>query len=202
MNVLIVYDSRLGSVKKMARLIARGAESVIDCNAVIRCVPEVSITETSSNETAREKTDYADLLVERSDLENCDALIIGSPTRFGNMSASMKYFLDGTSSLWMSGALSGKPAAVFTSSSSMHGGQESTLLTMLNPLLHHGMLICGIPFTEHALSKTTTGGTPYGASHVAGSSNNKPISDDEKALCIALGKRVAKFGAALKLAQP
>ena len=202
MNVLIVYDSRLGSVKKMARLIARGAESVSDCNAVIRCVPEVSITETSSNEKAREKTDYADLLVERSDLENCDALIVGSPTRFGNMSASMKYFLDGTSSLWMSGALSGKPAAVFTSSSSMHGGQESTLLTMLNPLLHHGMLICGIPFTEHALSKTTTGGTPYGASHVAGSSNNKPISDDEKALCIALGKRVAKFGAALKLAQP
>ena len=202
MNVLIVYDSRLGSVKKMARLIARGAESVSDCNAVIRCVPEVSITETSSNETAREKTDYADLLVERSDLESCDALIIGSPTRFGNMSASMKYFLDGTSSLWMSGALSGKPAAVFTSSSSMHGGQESTLLTMLNPLLHHGMLICGIPFTEHALSKTTTGGTPYGASHVAGSNNNKPISDDEKALCIALGKRVAKFGATLKLAQP
>ena len=198
MNVLIVYDSRLGSVKKMARLIARGVESVSDCNAVIRCVPEVLA---NTDTEKKEQSDYADLLVEHADLENCDALIIGSPTRFGNMSASMKYFLDSTSSLWMSGVLSGKPAAVFTSSSSMHGGQESTLLSMLNPLLHHGMLICGIPFTEHALSKTSTGGTPYGASHVAGSSNNKPISDDEKTLCIALGKRIARFGLALNAAR-
>ncbi len=193
MKTLIVYDSRLGSVQKMARLIARGVESVDGCDALIRCVPEVS-----SQAPQRQQTDTGDLLVELSDLEACDALILGSPTRFGNMSASMKFFLDSTSSLWMSGALSGKPAAVFTSSSSMHGGQESTLLSMLNPLLHHGMLICGLPFTEHALSKTTTGGTPYGASHVSGSSNNKPISDDEKALCIALGKRIAGFGLALK----
>jgi len=193
MNTLIVYDSRLGSVQKMARLIARGVESVEQCNAVIRCVANVSTKPEPSQEP-----DYSDLVVELNDLEQCDALIIGSPTRFGNMSASMKHFLDGTSSLWMSGSLAGKPAAVFTSSSSMHGGQESTLLSMLPPLLHHGMLICGLPFTEHALSKTTTGGTPYGASHVAGSNNNNPISDDEKSLCIALGQRVSKFGLALK----
>jgi len=131
--------------------------------------------------------------VSLEDLKNCNGLILGSPTRFGNMSAAMKFFLDSTSALWMNGALSGKPAAVFTSSSSMHGGQESTLLSMLNPLIHHGMLICGLPYSEPALSKTQTGGTPYGASHVAGSSNTNPISADEKALCIALGKRVAGF---------
>lgn len=193
MNTLIVYDSRLGSVQKMARLIARGVESVEGCNAVVRCVPNVSV-----EPSTKEQPEYGDLFVELADLEQCDALIIGSPTRFGNMSASMKYFLDGTSSLWMSGSLSGKPAAVFTSSSSMHGGQESTLLSMLNPLLHHGMLLCGLPYTEHALSKTTTGGTPYGASHVAGPSNSNPISDDEKTLCIALGKRVSRFALALK----
>ena len=195
MNILIVYDSRLGSVQKMARLIARGVESLDGCDAVIRTVPSVSINATD-NDTLPE---FGDMFVSDDDLKECGALILGSPTRFGNMSASMKFFLDGTSSLWMSGSLSGKPAAVFTSSSSMHGGQESTLLSMLNPLLHHGMLICGLPFTEHALSKTTTGGTPYGASHVAGSANNNPISDDEKALCIALGKRVAGFAKALKL---
>jgi len=193
MKILIVYDSRLGSVQKMARLIARGVESTGNASAVIRCVPAVSV-----EPTTKEQPEYGDLFVELSDLEQCDGLIIGSPTRFGNMSASMKYFLDSTSSLWMSGSLSGKPAAVFTSSSSMHGGQESTLLSMLNPLLHHGMLLCGLPFTEHALGKTTTGGTPYGASHFAGSSNNNPISDDEKALCIALGKRISKFADALK----
>jgi NAD(P)H dehydrogenase (quinone) len=193
MNTLIVYDSRLGSVQKMARLIARGVESVEGCNAVVRCVPNVSVEPSN-----KEQPEYGDLFVELADLEQCDALIIGSPTRFGNMSASMKYFLDGTSSLWMSGSLSGKPAAVFTSSSSMHGGQESTLLSMLNPLLHHGMLLCGLPYTEYALSRTTTGGTPYGASHVAGPSNSNPISDDEKTLCIALGKRVSWFALALK----
>ena len=195
MNILIVYDSRLGSVQKMARLIARGVESLDDCNAVVRTVPSVSTNAANKAELA----EFGDAFVSEDDLKECGALILGSPTRFGNMSASMKFFLDSTSSLWMSGSLSGKPAAVFTSSSSMHGGQESTLLSMLNPLLHHGMLICGLPFTEHALSKTTTGGTPYGASHVAGSANNNPISDDEKALCIALGKRVAGFAKALKL---
>lgn len=188
MNILIVYHSRLGSVKKMARLIGRGVESVDNCNAVIRSVAEVATQPDEANKLA----DSGDALVSHEELANCDGLIIGSPTRFGNMSASMKYFLDGTSNLWMSGGLSGKPAAVFTSSSSMHGGQESTCLSMLNPLLHHGMLICGIPFTESALGKTTTGGTPYGASHVAGSSNTMPISDDEKTLCLALGKRVAQ----------
>lgn len=196
MNILIVYDSQLGSVQKMARLIARGVEAISGCNSVVRTVQAVSAN--TGNNDKDELPEFGDLFVSIDDLKNCDALILGSPTRFGNMSASMKYFLDGTSSLWMSGSLSGKPSAVFTSSSSMHGGQESTLLSMLNPLLHHGMLICGIPFTEHALGKTTTGGTPYGASHVAGTNNNNPISDDEKALCIALGKRVAGFATKLK----
>lgn len=199
MNTLIIYDSRLGSVQKMARLIARGVESVDNCNAIIRCVPQVFSDPSATLEpSTKQQSEYGDLFVELADLEQCDALIVGSPTRFGNMSASMKYFIDSTSSLWMAGSLSGKPAAVFTSSSSMHGGQESTLLSMLNPLLHHGMLLCGLPYTEHALSKTTTGGTPYGASHVAGSNNNNPISDEEKTLCITLGKRVSKIGLALK----
>ena len=193
MNILILYHSRLGSVKKMARLIARGVESVADCNAVLRTVSEVS-----SGETAPEQADIGDPIATLDDLASCDGLLIGSPTRFGNMSAAMKYFIDSSSSLWMAGALAGKPAAVFTSTSSMHGGQESTLLSMVNPLLHHGMLISGIPYTEAILSKTISGGTPYGASHVAGASNSNPISEDEKALCIALGKRVATLS--LKLA--
>lgn len=193
MNILIVYYSRLGSVQKMARLIARGVESVPQCNAVVRCVPEVA---TQDKEIGAETS--ADALVEKSDLSDCGGMIVGSPTRFGNMSAAMKYFIDSTSQEWMSGSLVGKPAAVFTSSSSMHGGQESTLLSMLHPLLHHGMVICGLPYTESALHKTTTGGTPYGASHVAGSNNELPISDDEKSLCLALGKRVAKLALALE----
>jgi NAD(P)H dehydrogenase (quinone) len=178
-RILIVYHSRLGSVKKMARLIARGVASIDGCEALLRCVdPEEQ---------------NADLGVEYADLADCDALILGSPTRFGNMSAEMKGFLDGTSKQWMEGTLVGKPAAVFTSSSSMHGGQESTLLSMMTPLLHHGMLLCGLPFTESALSRTTSGGTPYGASHVAGPSNDRPISDEEKSLCLALGKRVSEI---------
>ena len=193
MNIVIVYQSRLGSVQKMARLIARGVESIDGCNAVLRTVPEVSI-----EPKATELAEVGDPFVELDELSTCDGLIIGSPTRFGNMSASMKHFLDSTSSLWMSGGLSGKPAGVFTSSSSMHGGQESTLLSMMIPLLHHGMLISGIPYSEKALHKTTTGGGPYGASHVAGSSNSNPISDDEKLVCLALGKRIAKTALALK----
>ena len=185
MNILVVYHSRLGSVAQMARLIARGVESVDGCNAVVRTVPEVSAGAGLISE------ELADPLVDSDELEQCAALIIGSPTRFGNMSAALKQFLDGTSEQWTSGTLSGKPAAVFTSSSSMHGGQESTLLSMMLPLLHHGMLICGIPFTEPALHRTQSGGTPYGASHVAGRGNNNPISDDERRLCLALGKRVA-----------
>lgn len=187
-NILIVYHSRLGATQKMARLIARGVESVDNCEATLRTVAEVS-----ASPDINAASESSDVYAELDDLVACDGLILGSPTRFGNMSASMKYFLDDTSSLWMSGSLSGKPAAVFTSSSSMHGGQESTLLTMMNPLLHHGMIISGLPYTEPALSKTVSGGTPYGASHVAGSNNSNPISDDEKTLCIALGKRVAEL---------
>ena len=193
MKILIVYHSRLGSVEKMARLIARGVESVDNCEAILRSVPEVS-----SESSTLDIPDSGDPFVEIEDLKQCDGLIIGSPTRFGNMSSALKHFLDQTSSLWMSGALINKPAGVFTSSSSMHGGQESTLLSMLNPLIHQGMIVCGIPYSESALSKTTTGGTPYGASHVAGSSNNNPISDHEKSLCIALGKRIASIASALK----
>ena len=193
MKILIVYHSRLGSVEKMARLIARGVESVDNCEAILRSVPEVS-----SEPSTLDIPDSGDPFVEIEDLKQCDGLIIGSPTRFGNMSSALKHFLDQTSSLWMSGALINKPAGVFTSSSSMHGGQESTLLSMLNPLIHQGMIVCGIPYSESALSKTTTGGTPYGASHVAGSNNNNPISDHEKSLCIALGKRIASIASALK----
>ena len=181
MKVLIIYDSRLGAVQQMARLIARGVARVDACEAVLRCVPE------NSTDLAEQGDPFVDL----ADLADCDALIIGSPTRFGNMSHRLKAFLDTTSSLWMSGALVGKPAAVFTSSSSMHGGQESTLLSMQLPLLHHGMLIVGLPFTLDAVKKTTTGGSPYGATHVAGVSNSNPISADEKSLCMALGERVA-----------
>lgn len=193
MKILILYHSRLGSVQKMARLIARGVESIADCDAVLRTVPEIP-----QAGQALKAAETGDPYVELDDLVECHGLVMGSPTRFGNMSAAMKNFLDSTSSLWMSGALVGKPAGVFTSSSSMHGGQESTLLSMINPLLHHGMLVVGLPYTEPALHKTVTGGTPYGASHVAGSSNTLAISEDEKALCMALGKRIAKL--ALKLA--
>ena len=161
-DILIVYQSKLGSVEKMARLIARGVESVNGCSALVRTVPDVSTSPEN-----QQPLDSGDLNVELDELAACDGLILGSPTRFGNMSSAMKHFLDSTTSLWMSGALSGKPAAVFTSSSSMHGGQESTLLSMMLPLLHHGMIISGLPYSEPALSKTTTGGTPYGASHVA-----------------------------------
>ncbi len=193
MNILILYHSRLGSVQKMARLIARGVESVPECSAQLRTVPEVS------NDPAKlDIPDSGDPFVELSDLKQCDGLVLGSPTRFGNMSASLKYFLDQTSEIWLSGDLNGKPAAVFTSSSSMHGGQESTLLSMLNPLIHQGMIICGIPYSESALSRTSTGGTPYGASHVAGPNNKNPISDDEKTLCIALGKRIATIAVNLQ----
>ncbi len=197
MQVLIVYHSRLGSVKSMARLIARGVESVPNCEAILRCVPEVSSDPIDTDTPDQSIPDSGDPYSNLDELKNCNGLIIGSPTRFGNMSSALKHFLDQTSSLWMSGDLIGKPAAVFTSSSSMHGGQESTLLSMLNPLIHQGMLICGIPYTETALNKTITGGTPYGASHVAGPNNSNPISDDEKSLCMALGKRVAIIATAL-----
>ncbi len=189
-KILVLYHSRLGSVEKLASLIARGVESVEGVEAVIRTVPNVSSnTEADESSIPESGAPYASL----DDLKNCDGLLMGSPTRFGNMSAELKHFLDSTSAIWMSGDLQGKPAAVFSSSSSMHGGQESTLLSMINPLLHHGMLIVGLPYSEKSLSKTVTGGTPYGATHVAGNNNQNAISDDEKTLSIALGKRVASI---------
>lgn len=189
-EILVLYYSRHGSVAKMARLIARGVESVEGCAARLRTVPPVSADcEKTAPDVPEEGAPYA----EHRDLKECAGLILGSPTRFGNMAAPMKYFLDGTSGLWLSGALSGKPAAAFTSTASLHGGQETTLLTMMMPLLHHGALIVGLPYTEPALSATKSGGTPYGASHHAGTgSSPQPLTKDEETLCLVLGKRVAE----------
>lgn len=188
-EILILYYSRHGTTAAMARQIARGVGAVDGCSARLRTVPPVSAeTEAVAPAVPSEGAPYC----EHADLRECSGLILGSPTRFGNMAAPMKYFLDSTSGLWLSGALSGKPAAVFTSTGTQHGGQESTLLTMMLPLLHHGMLMVGLPYTEPALSTTTGGGTPYGASVVAGSgpTPRKPDSQ-ELALCEALGRRVA-----------
>lgn len=194
-EILVLYYSQGGAVKEMAQLIARGIESVVGAKARIRTVPKVSANcEATEPDVPTSGAPY----VELSDLEECAGIALGSPTRFGNMAAPMKYFLDGTSGLWMKGVLIGKPACVFTSSGSMHGGNESTLLTMMLPLLHHGALILGIPYSEPQLGTTKTGGTPYGASHIGGAMDDQPLSDDEKKLCIGLGKRLAET--ALKLA--
>lgn len=195
MEVLVLYYSRHGSVAKMARHVARGVDSVAGVSARLRTVPAVSADcEASASAVPDDGPPYAT----HEDLRDCAGLVLGSPTRFGNMAAPLKYFLDGTSALWLSGAMSGKPAAVFTSTGSMHGGQESTLLTMMLPLLHHGMVLAGLPYTEAALAATQTGGTPYGASHVAGLSPvPRGLSKDEESLCEALGRRVAQL--ALKL---
>ncbi len=193
-EILVLYYSQGGAVREMAQLIARGIEGVSNIKARIRTVPKVSA---NCEATEPDIPTSGDPYVELNDLEECIGLALGSPTRFGNMAAPMKYFLDGTTSLWLNGALIGKPAAVFTSTGSMHGGNESTLLTMMLPLMHHGMLMVGLPYSDPALSSTTSGGTPYGASHVGGAMNDKPISDDERKLCIALGKRLAET--ALKL---
>ncbi|HJR14058.1 MAG TPA: NAD(P)H:quinone oxidoreductase [Rhodanobacteraceae bacterium] len=188
MEILILYYSRNGSVAQLARAIARGVEEVEGVHARLRQVPAVApVTQTAQPAVPDEGAPYAEL----KDLHECAGLIVGSPTRFGNMAAPMKHFLDSTPAEWASGTLVGKPCAVFTSTSSMHGGQESTLLSMILPLLHHGMLVVGIPFTEPAINTTTTGGTPYGASHVAGINRERPISDDERTLARALGRRVA-----------
>ncbi|MCB5184669.1 NAD(P)H:quinone oxidoreductase [Methylobacillus gramineus] len=188
-QILVLYYSQGGSVRDMAKLIARGIESVEGATARIRTVPKISANhEATEPEVPSTGAPY----VELADLEECAGLALGSPTRFGNMAAPMKYFLDGTTSLWLKGALINKPAAVFTSTGSMHGGQETTLLTMMLPLLHHGMLLLGLPYSEPALASTSSGGTPYGASHVAGAMDDRPISEDEKKLCIALGKRLAQ----------
>ncbi len=187
-EILVLYFSRHGNTAEMARLIAHGVEEVSGATATLRTVPPVSATsEAVDSDIPESGPPYAEL----DDLAQCDGLIIGSPTHYGNMAAPMKYFLDQTTSLWFSGALSGKPAGVFTSTSSLHGGQESTLLSMMLPLLHHGMIISGLPYSEPELLKTSTGGTPYGPSHVAGVDSNQPISEEEKNLCRALGKRIA-----------
>jgi NAD(P)H dehydrogenase (quinone) len=194
-EILVLYYSQGGAVRDMAQLIARGVESVNGAKARIRTVPKVSANcETTEPDIPSTGAPYAEL----ADLEACAGIALGSPTRFGNMAAPMKYFLDGTAGLWLKGALIGKPAAVFTSSGSMHGGNESTLLTMMLPLMHHGMLIVGLPYSEPTLSSTKTGGTPYGASHIGGAMDDQAISEDERKLCIALGKRLAET--ALKLA--
>ena len=188
MEILIVYYSRHGSVAQLARLVARGVEEVDGARARVRQVPPVApVTQTAQPPVPDDGAPY----VELRDLHECAGLILGSPTRFGNMAAPMKHFIDSTPAEWASGALVGKPAGVFTATSTMHGGQESTLLSMMLPLLHHGMLLVGIPFTEAALNTTTSGGTPYGASHVTGLQRERPISDDERTLARALGRRVA-----------
>ncbi|MEO7200554.1 MAG: NAD(P)H:quinone oxidoreductase [Dokdonella sp.] len=193
-DVLVVYYSRNGKVAQLARQIARGVEEVPGMRARLRSVPPVApVTELAQPPVPEDGAPY----VSKDDLRECSALLLGSPTRFGNMAAPMKHFLDTTGAEWASGHLVGKPAGVFTSTSTMHGGQESTLLTMLLPLLHHGMLIVGIPFTQPELSHTTTGGTPYGASHVSGVNGENPISEEERNMARALGRRVAET--ALKL---
>lgn len=195
LEILVLYYSRHGHVTQMAQKIVRGIEEVPNCQARIRTVPTVSqVCEATAPDIPNAGSPYVSL----KDLENCAGLVLGSPTRFGNMAAPMKYFLDQTSGLWLSGALVGKPAAVFTSTSSLHGGQESTLLSMMLPLLHHGMLILGLPYTESDLLTTRTGGTPYGATHVAGTDNQNPLSEEELRLCRALGKRVAQVASQLQ----
>lgn len=194
MYILVLYYTTYGATATMARQIARGVEEA-GLEARLRTVPAVS---PKSEATAPPVPDSGAPYCTLEDLADCAGLALGSPTRFGNMAAALKYFLDGTSGLWMKAALAGKPAGVFTSTSSQHGGQETTLTSMMLPLLHHGMLITGLPYTEPELTRTSTGGTPYGPSHVAGLDNQQPLSDDEKALCQALGRRLATTAAALQ----
>jgi len=194
-EILVLYYSQGGAVREMAQLVARGVESIKDVKTRIRTVPKVSANcEATEPDIPTSGAPYA----EQKDLQECVGLALGSPTRFGNMAAPMKYFLDSTTGLWLKGALVGKPAAVFTSTGSMHGGQETTLVTMMLPLLHHGMVMVGLPYSEPELSSTSSGGTPYGASHVGGAADDRPITEDERKLCIALGKRLAEIS--LKLA--
>ncbi len=187
-ELLVLYYSRHGATAEMARHVARGVSEVEGAEPRVRTVPPVSAeTEAVADDIPASGPPYASL----EDLDECDGLIMGSPTRFGNMAAPLKYFLDGTSGHWLSGALAGKPGAVFTSTASLHGGQEVTLLTMMIPLLHHGMFLVGLPYSESELFTTTTGGTPYGASHVAGADADRALAGDELSLCRALGRRVA-----------
>jgi len=194
-KILVLYFSRHGTTAQMANQIARGIESVSGAEAILRTVPDVStVCEKTADTIPAEGAIYATL----DDLKTCDGLALGSPTHFGNMASPLKYFIDSTTEVWFSGALSGKPAGVFTSTGSLHGGQESTLLSMMLPLLHHGMLLVGIPYSEAALRETTTGGTPYGPSHC--SISHGALSEHEKALCRALGARLAKTAISLKSA--
>ncbi|MGH8282794.1 MAG: NAD(P)H:quinone oxidoreductase [Gammaproteobacteria bacterium] len=188
MDILVLYYSRYGATAEMARQVCRGVESVNGVRARLRTVPAVSaVSEAVQDSIPESGPTYAT----HDDLRECTGLVLGSPTRFGNMAAPLKYFFDGTGALWLSGVLAGKPAGVFTSTSSQHGGQETTLLSMMLPLLHHGMLIVGMPYTERELMETTAGGTPYGPSHLAGANSDRPLIDTEKKLCQALGARVA-----------
>lgn len=191
--VLVLYYSRHGSTEAMARQVARGVEQVAGIEARLRTVPAVSA---ESEAVADNIPDTGPLYCEHDDLSECAGLVLGSPTRFGNMAAPLKYFIDSTSSLWLSGAMIDKPAAVFTSTASLHGGQESTLLSMMLPLLHHGMAVLGLPYSESGLMSTTGGGTPYGASHWAGRTGDRQPDDTELELCRALGARVARWALA------
>jgi NAD(P)H dehydrogenase (quinone) len=194
-ELLVLYYSRHGAVKQMAHYVARGVELVAGVAARLRTVPPVSaLPEATAPAVPDSGAPYAEL----KDLRECIGLALGSPTRFGNMAAPLKHFWDSTGELWLAGELAGKPAAVFTSTSSLHGGQETTLTSMMLPLLHHGMIIVGVPYSEPELMTTASGGTPYGASHHAGPASDRPVTDHEKKICVALGKRLA--GVAVRLA--
>ena len=193
-EILILYYSRHGAVKQMAQYVARGVEQTAGVTARLRTVPPVSpLSEATAPAVPDTGAPYAEL----KDLEECVGLALGSPTRFGNMAAPLKHFWDSTGELWLAGRLEGRPAAVFTSSSSLHGGQETTLISMMLPLMHHGMLIVGLPYSEPELMATTGGGTPYGASHCAGAASDRPVSEQERKLCIALGRRLAEIAVRL-----
>ncbi|MGB5518585.1 MAG: NAD(P)H:quinone oxidoreductase [Gammaproteobacteria bacterium] len=187
-EILVLYYSPGGTTAEMANVIARGIEQVDGMQARIRTVPPVSPVSRQVEDTIPES---GPLYASNDDLQQCDGLVMGAPTHFGNMPAALKHFIDNTSPLWMSGALAGKPAGVFTASTSLHGGQETTLLTMMLPLLHHGMLIVGLPYTRIELFRTRSGGTPYGASRLTDDMETHPLSDEERTLCLALGQRVA-----------
>jgi NAD(P)H dehydrogenase (quinone) len=193
-EILVLFYSRKGTTAELARQVCRGIESVPGARARLRTVPQVTtVIEQPQPAVPSEGPPFAT----HDDLRECDGLVMGSPTRFGNMAAPLKHFLDGTSALWASGALAGKPAGVFTSTQTMHGGQETTLMSMMMPLIHHGMFIVGLPYTEPALTHTRSGGSPYGASHVAGLSPQGKLTDDERLLASLLGKRVAELAVRL-----
>ena len=195
MEILVLYYSRFGATEALAREVCQGVDAVDEVASRLRTVPAVSaVTEATADAIPDDGPPYATI----EDLRECAGLVMGSPTRFGNMAAALKYFLDGTGGEWLSGTLSGKPAGVFTSTSTLHGGQETTLLSMALPLIHHGMLIVGVPYTEDALSTTTSGGTPYGASHVSWNRDADRLSDEERILARALGTRVATIAGKLR----